>query len=449
MPFEMQPDFMRALGFPTEDLDVEFKRSLPLTDNVGKAKLAKEICALANHGGGWIILGRNDDGSYPDALPDEIINVDQDHINQIAAAYLQPAPHCSVSFQQPSGIRFSVPVIWVPPCGTSPVCGKKNGPSDDRGRTQGIVKGVHYIRKAGPVSAPIDSPDEWQDVIRRCVLSDKTSLLGALSTMIEQPRTAPENEEQNLLDANFDYTVELWTEEARQHPYPVDLTNNFVAYGFQLLNATPVTTRQIIECLRHRPRDAPGGYQFFEANYNNPYRPFVIDVADIAGLEVHVNTPAFDQRAIWRFSESLIGVEIVSYWEDTEWIKEAVEVRSSRTWERGQHIWISQQIAYVNSFLSTVKHIADYFNFTGEVRIRVRFSGLRGRNLKSTNIRVHYSVDYRAQQNTKEVDFVVNVGDLATETRSSIIASIIQSMNKLTQGPVVTAESVVRSLGSR
>lgn len=41
---------------------------------------------------------------------------------------------------------------------------------------------------------------------------------------------------------------------------------------------------------------------------------------------------------------------------------------------------------------------------------------------------------------------VLKASDLAAETRSSAIASIIQPMNKLTQGPAVNAESVVRSL---
>lgn len=446
MPNELLPNFSHALEFPNEDLDVEFKLSLPLNDNIGKAKLAKEICALANHGGGWIVLGREDDGSYPEALPDEIAGVDQDQINQIAAAYLQPVPHCTVSTRQPDGIDFSVPVIWVPACGTSPVCGKKNGPDDDRGRTQGIAKGVHYIRKAGPVSTPIESPDEWQDVIRRCVLSDKKSLLGALSTMIKQPRPAPETDEQDTLDADFEHMIERWKEEAQEHPYEVDLTNCFVAYGFQLVDVEPITTDQLKECLSHRPLDKRGGYVFFEGGDNSPYRPFVIEVAEHDGLEVHVNTAEFDHRAIWRLSECLTGTEVISYWEDTAWIKGAVEGRSSLTWERGQHIWIAQQITYANSFLATVKHVADYFNFTGDVRIRVLFSGLSGRNLKSTDVWVNYIMDYRAHQNTKQIDFVLNVADLAAETRSSAIASIIQPMNKLTQGPAITSESVVRTL---
>ncbi|MFG6585352.1 helix-turn-helix domain-containing protein [Sulfitobacter sp. 1A12779] len=446
MPHELPPDLGDALQFSTEDLDVEFKRSLPLRENIGKAKLAKEICALANHGGGWIVLGREDDGSYPVAIPTEIIDVDQDQVNQIAAAYLQPAPHCTVSKQQPEGVGFAVPVIWVPPCGTSPVCAKKNGPNDERGRTQGVTKGIHYTRKAGPVSAPIESPNEWQDVIRRCVLSDKASLLGALSTMIEQPRPTPETEKESVFEADFEHTVRRWKEEAQEQPYEVDLTNCFVGYGFHLVDAEPVTIDKITECLRQRPHDARGGHVFFESNYNTPYRPFVIEVAGHDGLEVHVNTVDFDHRAVWRLSEGLSGTEVISYWEDTAWIKDAVEHRSSLTWERGQHIWIAQQISYANSFLAMVNHIADYFHFTGDVRIRVLFSGLSGRNLRSTNIGVYYSMDYRARQNTKQVDFVLKASDLAAETRSSAIASIIQPMNKLTQGPAVNAESVVRSL---
>ncbi|MEP2881734.1 MAG: hypothetical protein ABJP13_18305 [Sulfitobacter sp.] len=307
-------------------------------------------------------------------------------------------------------------------------------------------KGYTLHPQAGPVSAPIESPDEWQDVIRRCVLSDKASLLGALSTMIEQPRPTPETVEESVFEADFEHTVGKWKEEAQEHPYEVDLSNCFVGYGFHLVDAEPVTTDQITECLRQRPHDARGGHVFFESNYNTPYRPFVIEVAGHHGLEVHVNTTDFDHRAVWRLSEWLSGTEAISYWEDTARIKEAVEHRSSLTWERGQHIWIAQQISYANSFLATVKHIADYFDFTGDVRIRVLFSGLSGRNLRSTNIGVYYSMDYRARQNTKQIDFVLKASDLAAETRSSAIASIIQPMNKLTQGPVVNAESVVRSL---
>ena len=250
-------DFVVPLNVDSEDLDIEFKRSLPLGEKAGKAKLAKEICALANHNGGWIVLGREDDGSYPAALPEDLSGVDQDTINQIASAYLQPVPHCSVRWVKPNNVAFDVLVIWVSPLGVSPVSGAKNGPNGENGGTIGITKGTHYIRKAGPVSAPIESPDEWQTVIRRCVLSDKTSLLAALTTMLERPSPTPEVDEKSTLDADFEHMIGVWKDEASKNPYEVNLSENFICYGFHLVDANPVKTRQITECAetrRHRAR---------------------------------------------------------------------------------------------------------------------------------------------------------------------------------------------------
>ena len=442
-------DFLVPLNVDSEDLDIEFKRSLPLGEKTGKAKLAKEICALANHGGGWIVLGREDDGSYPAALAKDLSGVNQDTINQIASAYLQPAPHCSVRWMKPNEVAFDVLVIWVSPLGVSPVCGAKNGPNGQGGGTVGIVRGVHYIRKAGPVSAPIESPDEWQTVIRRCVLSDKTTLLAALTTMLERPIANPEDEEESALDADFNHMIAFWKDEASRNRYAVDLSKNFICYGFKLVNAEPVTTSQITDCLERRPADTRGDRQFFDNQYNSRCRPVVIEVAGTDGLEVRATSDDFDLRFAWRVSEALSGVEVISYWEDTAWIKGAVEDRSSRTWERGKAIWITQQIAYCHNFLEMVKHIADFFEYDGAIRLRVLFSGLKGRSLGSPDSAVHYSMDYEAHQDTKLVDFTVKANALESEARSSTIAAIIQPMNKLTQGPEITAERVVRQLASR
>lgn len=442
-------DFLVPLNAKSEDLEIEFKRSLPLGEKAGKAKLAKEICALANHGGGWIVLGREDDGSYPDALPEDLAGASQDSINQIASTYLQPAPHCSIRWMKPNEVSFEVLVIWVSPLGVSPVSGAKNGPDGEKGGTVGITKGTHYIRKAGPVSAPIESPDEWQTVIRRCVLSDKTSLLAALTTMLDRPSPVPEDEEGSTLDADVEHVIAAWKDEAANNPYEVDLSQSFICYGFQLVDAEPVTTSEITKCLRSRSADTRGEHQFFEYGFSSPYKPFVIEVAGIAGLEVRATSSDIDHRSAWRLSEALSGVEVISYWEDTAWIKSSVERRSSRTWEKGKAIWIKQQVAYCEGFLRVVKQIADFFGYDGSIRLRVMFSGLTGRKLNSPDARVYYSMDYEAHQNTKLVDLTVKANALEPEVRSSIVAAIIQPMNKLTQGPDITAEGVVRMLASR
>ena len=51
---------------PRETLDVEVKEWLDLTDNDHRALVAKEIIALANHGGGVLVIGFEEqaDGTF-------------------------------------------------------------------------------------------------------------------------------------------------------------------------------------------------------------------------------------------------------------------------------------------------------------------------------------------------------------------------------------------------
>jgi hypothetical protein len=439
-------DFLAPLRAEAEDLEIEFKQSLPLADAIGKAKLAKEICALANHGGGWIVLGRRDDGTFPENLPEELVGADQDTINQISAAYLSPAPHCAVRWAQPADVSFEVLVVRVPTVGTAPVCGRKNGPNDANGKTVGIRKGLHYIRKAGPVSGPIESADEWQAVIRKCVLSDKAALLGALTTMMTQPSPTPDQEGSSIMDVDFAHMIETWRDKVAKKPYDVDLTSNFVAYSFHLLDGPTVIVDQIIDCLHNGHREFVGAHRFFDVGYPAPNNPIVIENAGVDGIEVDLTTAQFDLKAAWRLSEVLSGTEVVSFWEDTEWIKSAVEGRSSRTWERGKKIWIDMQIGFVSNFLENAKHVADYFKYDGKIRIRVEYHGLKGRTLGSPSFGVYYSRDYEAHQDIKKIDITIDKDALDAEARSATISAIVQTMNKLTQGPAITPERVVKGL---
>lgn len=47
----------QLLDFPREDMATEIKDWLNLGDSMVRAKLAKELIALANHGGGYLLFG--------------------------------------------------------------------------------------------------------------------------------------------------------------------------------------------------------------------------------------------------------------------------------------------------------------------------------------------------------------------------------------------------------
>lgn len=447
-------DFEIPLNATEENLEVEFKRELDLSNKGGKAKLAQEIGALCNFGGGWIVLGRNDDGSYPDSLPHVLADINQDTINQIVSAYLIPAPHCTLRWLEQDDLDFAVPVIMVPSVGAVPVCGKKNGPEDESHQIVGVRKGIHYIRTAGPVSGPISSPEQWQDVIRKCVLSDKTQLLGALTTMMSQP-SAPSIDDTNALDAQFDAFVEHWVEQSSAPERQIDPSKNFVAFGFDLIGASDelnVTIDDFKRILQTRNGSYSGPHRFFDESVSPDNRPYVVEMLETAGLQLEaVNDregAIYDLPSMWRLSENLSGLEIVAFWEDTEWIKSAVENRSSRKWERGEKFWPAIQVRYANGFLSNVWFLAQALGFSGQVRIKVSYYGLSGRKIGSAEGGHYYSMEYLSKQDRINLDLNFEVDALEDTVRSSAVASIIQSVNKYFQGPRITPESVVNYLNS-
>src|SRR5579884_3657878 len=92
-------ELRRMLDAPKEHLNVEIKNWLRMDDHAHKADLAKAILALANHGGGRILIGWTEAGNkfYPDSpRPDDLSCYSQDAINGVVAAYAEPVFHCEV-----------------------------------------------------------------------------------------------------------------------------------------------------------------------------------------------------------------------------------------------------------------------------------------------------------------------------------------------------------------
>ncbi|MEH6504757.1 MAG: ATP-binding protein [Sulfitobacter litoralis] len=441
-------DFFAVIKTKEESLELEFKRTLDLSDNGGKAKLAKEICALANYGGGWIVFGRDDNGETVDELPKELVGIDQDMVNQISASYLTPAPHCTLRWIRDEDKDIDLPIVWVPSHGSEPICGAKNGP-DDKGKITGIKIGTFYNRSAGPVSAPMSSPAEWKDVIRRCVLSDKTQLLSALSVMMSQP-TLKQGDDESVLDADFAFIVDEWVKrmtEIDEEPAPA---KNFVAFGFELVGVAELTIDQIKDAVRSMPSRDQGPHHFFEAGYHGEMAPHVIENAGNDGLQADItkdNDGNYDEwPSLWRISESGVGVSVGIYWEDSAYIKRAVEDKSSRTWERGSNIWMASQMASIDSFLSDIWSFAKTLEFQGQVRIRIVYNGLEDRTLNTPRSSMTYSRAYVSKQPSRTIDLTFQLDALEDSVRSAAVASIAQQLNKPFQGPAIDADVVLRSL---
>ena len=70
----MRSDLLPLISEPHEDLAVEYKTWLDLGQEKDKATLAKACIALANHGGGFIVLGFDEDGDSLNSVAKPTVN---------------------------------------------------------------------------------------------------------------------------------------------------------------------------------------------------------------------------------------------------------------------------------------------------------------------------------------------------------------------------------------
>jgi hypothetical protein len=157
----------------------------------GRADLARHIAALANHGGGMLVLGITDAMQFAGDNPCSGVVCDRDLISSIVKKYLEPAFQCDVQVVK-STAGNDHPIVIVPPHGPAPVCAKAAGPMVG-GKSKGIAQGVYYIRKPGPESAPIATGSERGPIIRRCAMHERASILASVDAVLrgvgQQPPT--------------------------------------------------------------------------------------------------------------------------------------------------------------------------------------------------------------------------------------------------------------------
>lgn len=165
---------------PRESLDVEIKDWLDLDQKEHQADLVKAILALANHGGGHILIGfRENSGTYSSTDTETKISnlYNQDRINGIVSKYADPQIH--VDCYHVSDGTKEHPVIVVPGGYSVPIRCMRGGPD---GRH--VKQNAYYIRRPGPASEEPQTGQEWTELIRRCVLADKERLVQQIKSLL-------------------------------------------------------------------------------------------------------------------------------------------------------------------------------------------------------------------------------------------------------------------------
>ncbi len=175
----MADDITRRLqdlvAYPREDLDVEVKSWLDLSDQEARADLAQAMLALANHGGGYVIVGMTESAgawSVDSPRPPSLAPYSQDTVNEILHRYAEPVFHAQLFHVAHPTTGDVFPVVVVPGGHRVPIRSKSASPSGKHVRNN-----VYYIRRPGPASEAPQSGREWDELIARCVRAAREDLI--------------------------------------------------------------------------------------------------------------------------------------------------------------------------------------------------------------------------------------------------------------------------------
>jgi len=172
-----EADLSELVAGKSETLDVEYKRWMDTSSPEARAKLARHIAALANHGAGYLVFGVDDDTREPmGETTFDRANFSQRALAGIAERYLDPPPHLDVDDATHAGVAY--PVVTVQSHGARPVVAKRDGPIVN-GATVGVREGEIYVRAPGPKSLRATTADHWNPLLDRC-LARRADLLATI-----------------------------------------------------------------------------------------------------------------------------------------------------------------------------------------------------------------------------------------------------------------------------
>lgn len=380
------PELKDLVDAPRERLDAEYKAWLDLDDKAVQAKLAKHLCALANHGSGYVVFGIADDMTSAGEPPALAGPYDRDSLSGIVKRYLTPAFQVEVYEVKSARTGVTHPVVWVPSHEAVPVCSRRAGPHNG-GKPIGIEQGTHYTREPGPASVPATTPEHWRPIIRRCVRHDRRALLDGIEPLLRMPgRPVPEPGD----------ALQRWHDAAHQKFLEVvdgnlgaDLlkrANYQLSYRIGLAGGERLGMGGLVDELRKMGNDVRqfvnSGLPMFEIAYSGDFMPrstFDSRFGEDEFLEC--DPMSADGRHLmlwdfWRVSPGGMATIVRAYQEDRfhDWSSTAGSAPGTWFWLWGMAREIAEMIHHARAF-------AERFEAPETLSIRAEWLGLQDRRL--------------------------------------------------------------------
>jgi hypothetical protein len=366
---------VRLLVEPNETLSAEYKSWLNLSVTQGQGVLAKAAIALANHGGGIIVLGMREQEAGPlksVARPSEIGRYTQDDVNQAINRFAEPEFHCDLSFATGPGTTVEHAFVSVPGNIAVPVMSTRD--------CTGVIAARRcYIRKPGPRSEePLDAR-EWRALLDRCVVAGRENMLDAIRAIVQgSAGSVPQPTVTGKALTDFtEATRTRWTGRVASLPKddPARFPLGHYELGFEILGANPLPNlSEMRRAMQQAGSIKHTGWGPFVQLHRPEYEPHVVGGA----IETWLGAPA--ERAFgrdsahcdfWRADASGKLILFRGYDEDS------IPDRQSP----GTGFDITLPVWRVGEAVLYVSQLAELFGDGLSFLVRCRYVGLRGRRL--------------------------------------------------------------------
>lgn len=406
---------------PSETLDFEVKAWLDLGDAEARGTVAKAMIALENHGGGFLLIGftENHGRLCPDPnRPAGLRQYQTDEINAIIMKCAEPSFHAHVTFQKHPETDEEFPLIQVAGASKVPVRSRSATPKGS------LKENVYYVRRPGPASEAPRDGTEWDALIRRCVLNQRTEIIDLLRSFI--PPVAPGNlqtivDERAALKQFVNDSFARWSSinNSLTNEDPSKIKCGWFSFACQIVgrpkNLTPTQILQSVEQLRRYT-----GWPIFVALSQPESKPYLKDGAIEASL-TKLKQPSPAHADFWRIRPDGYFYVLRGYQEDD--LATLAGAKGSRAAGTGLDLTIP--VWRVAEFLLRSEELGRAMYDDGfSMLVRCEWTGLQGRELFIFNPRRMLFDGHRCTSNE-----VVTEGSFSQGAISDMLPEVV---NRLT-----------------
>lgn len=165
-------------GVEGKDLDYKGPCAWDGYDKKTRCELVKDILALANTGGGWLVIGVRETGTSftPDGVSDgQAASFETTQVNTFLNNYADPPINTSIHKPEVGGKRFIA--IGVPGFSDTPHICQKEFPGV-------LTAPTLYVRTSNNESAPIKSSADFRSIVERATRNRADSILESVRAVL-------------------------------------------------------------------------------------------------------------------------------------------------------------------------------------------------------------------------------------------------------------------------